>query len=138
MPKRKRDEVPVDFWVRARFARTVPAGTVALPAQQPATVGGGLTVDFTTPVVGTCTRAVGVYTAGEQRIFTPFATGKRKGQLRQACDDCRVILNNRSSKHMRRFAEEGKDLRRAKRVAYEQASLGDLVDLTGGRSPPHP
>ena len=204
MPKRKRDEVPVDFVSRFGFARL--DGTVALPAQQPAAVAvQELTINFVgsrpnalqasqqrlafAGALLTCPGSVGMlapdvmelvgllatgvdycalcapppveslgsvvkkcpgslaHTRGAQGTFTPKIK-KTAGRpllhqdgtprLRQMCDDCTAIQRKRKIKCYRARSSADQSARRAKRVAYEIASLGDLVDLTGGRSPPHP
>ena len=202
MPKRKRDEDPVDFVSRFGFARL--DGTVALPAQQPAAVA----VQELTNFVGsrpnalqasqqrlafagallTCPGSVGMlapdvmelvgllatgvdycalcapppveslgsvvkkcpgylaHTRGAQGTFTPrlhqdgtpFLHQDGTPRLRQMCDDCSVINRKNCTKHNHARASADQSARRAKRVAYEEATLGDEVDLSGERSPPHP
>ena len=197
MPKRKRDEDPVDFVSRFGFARL--DGTVALPAQQPAAVA----VQELTNFVGsrpnalqasqqrlafagallTCPGSVGMlapdvmelvgllatgvdycalcapppveslgsvvkkcpgslaHTRGAQGTFTPrqnLANQDGTPRLRQMCDDCSVINRKKKAKHNRARSSADQSARRAKRVAYEEATLGDEVDLSGERSPPHP
>ena len=138
MPKRKRDEDPVDFVSRFGFARL--DGTVALPAQQPAAVAvQELTINF---VVKTCPAsgyahigaAQGTFTPRLHRDGTPRLHPDGTPRLRQMCDECSAINRKRATKSGRAV----QDLRRAKRVAYEQATLGEEVDLSGERSPPHP
>ena len=146
MPKRKRDEDPVDFVSRFGFARL--DGTVALPAQQPAAVAvQELTINF---VVKTCPASGYAHIGAAQGTFTPRLHGDgtpllhQDGtprlhpdgtpRLRQMCDECSAINRKRATKCHR----ADQDLRRAKRVAYEQATLGEEVDLSGERSPPHP
>ena len=149
MPKRKRDEVPVDFVSRfPSFTRppsaTPPIGTVALPAQHHAAVGvQELTINF---VLKKCPRVstakATAHPPGAQGTFTPrlHPNGTPKlhpdgtPRLRQICDDCAANSRKRSTMYNRARS----DASRAKRVAYEQATLGEEVDLSGERSPPHP
>ena len=146
MPKRKRDEVPVDFVSRfPGFARL--GGTVALPAQQPAAAAvqelTELTINF---VVKTCTASGYAHIKGARGTFTPRLHGDGRPllhqdgtpRLRQMCDDCSVIKRKNQVKHNRARCSADQSARRAKRVAYEEATLGDEVDLSGERSPPHP
>jgi hypothetical protein len=142
MPKRKRDEVPVDFVSRfPGFARL--AGTVALPAQQPAAVA---VQELTITFVGKKCPMGMAHTSGAQGTFTPrlhpdgtpLLHQDGTPRLAKMCDDCAEINRKRSRKYKRARSSADQCARRAKRVAYEIASLGDLVDLTGGRSPPHP
>ena len=198
MPKRKRDEVPVDFVSRFGFARL--DGTVALPAQQPAAVAVQELINFVgsrpnalqasqqrlafAGALLTCPGSVGMlapdvmelvgllatgvdycalcapppveslgsvvkkcpgslaHTRGAQGTFTsrlhkdgrPLLHQDGTPRLRQICDDCSVINRKNQARCYRAVQEEG----RAKRVAYEEATLGDEVDLSGERSPPHP
>ena len=137
MPKRKRDDLPpVDFSRFPGFTRL--AGTVSLPAQQPAAAAvqelTELTINF---VVKTCPAsgyahigaAQGTFTTRLHRDGTPRLHPDGTPRLRQMCDECSAISRKRNTKCYRAV----QDLRRAKRVAYEQATLGEEVDLSGER-----
>ena len=153
MPKRKRDEVPVDFVSRfPSFTRlpsaTPPIGTVALPAQHHAAVGvQELTINF---VLRKCprvsTQGSSAHPSGAQGMFTPRLHRDGTPQLhpdgtprlRQLCDDCTAISRKRNKSNTEKSNRAIASASRAKRVAYEQATLGEEVDLSGERSPPHP